>query len=213
MTKTTLKMIGQRGKNVLKARHGMLAAGAIGLASIAMAPTPAQADFRIGVSINEPARRVETASQVWVGPVYRTVTERVWVAPVYTTITENVWVPEQIQYREYPQGSGADRWVERVPVGVIPAHYERQSRQVESIPGHWEDVVRQELVSAGHWESRVVVVTPPQSSIWLGYDWNQRDRGDRHDWDRSSRYDRDRHDWNRGGNDRGRSGNRPGGRR
>jgi hypothetical protein len=218
MMNQILKNVGHAGN--FAGRPGLLVAGALGLAATVMVPAPAKADFRIGVAVNEPPQYVQSSSQVWCEPVYRIVTERVWVAPIYTTVTENVWVPEQIQYREYPHGTGSDCWVERVPVGVIPGHYERQSRQVESVPGHWEDVARQELVTAGHWESRVIVVTPPSSSAWFGFDLNQRDRDhndrDHGDWDHrgSSRYDQGRHDDSRHGDrNNGRSGGRSGGHR
>lgn len=128
---------------------------------------------------------VDRPQQVWVEPVYRTVTDRVWVAPVYQTVCEKVWreavvekrvdrvwVPEQRVMQDVRHGNRIIReWVvtpahyeDRCQdVVVAPAHWEEVQKQVLVADGHWQTVERQELVCAGHLETRVerVAMAPP----------------------------------------------------
>ena len=104
--------------------------------------------------------------QVWVAPVYRTVTENVWVEPTYRTVTDRVWrepvvqrttqrvlVPDRYDWANVPHRDAYGRtYTVREWALVEPEHYVDQPQDVVVAPGHWEDVPRQELVCAGHYE-------------------------------------------------------------
>ena len=106
----------------------------------------------------------ERTAQVWVEPVYRTVSERVWVPAEYRTVTDrvwrepvvqrvrqNVWVPDRYEDRDIGRWEHGRRVIVRERVLVAPGHYELRNCDVVVVPGHYEDITRQELVCDGHW--------------------------------------------------------------
>ena len=99
--------------------------------------------------------------QVWVEPVYRTVTDRQWVPPVYRTVSERVLVPERCEYRDVVCYERGRRQIYRERVVVEPARYQAVQRQELVCDGHWETFTHQELVSPGHYETRVERVAVP----------------------------------------------------
>jgi len=80
----------------------------------------------IGISAGE-HRRAIPVKQIWVTPVYRTVTERVWVPTVQTA------------YRDVPVVDSFGQVIS----------YRREPYTIES--GYWNEVHRQVLVRAGYW--------------------------------------------------------------
>ena len=164
-------------KSLINQRIG-LRVGKLGLKAILAAatfgimPTAAFAGhhggLRIGIDIHAdrtiervpappppPVAYEERQVQVWIEPVYRTVTDRQWVPAVYRTVTERVLVPERCEYREVVRYEHGWRRVYREPVVVQPAHYADVQRQQLVCDGHWENVTRQELVTPGHYETRI----------------------------------------------------------
>ena len=92
--------------------------------------------------------------RVWVGPVYRTVSDRRWVEPVYRSCTDRVWVPDVFEDRE-------ERWYEHgrvhtrtTRVLVVAGHFENRDRRECVTEGRWETFDRQECVTEGRWEYR-----------------------------------------------------------
>jgi len=98
----------------------------------------------------EPVYRTMT-DRHWCEPVYRTMTERVWCPPVTRTVTERIWVPERHEDRRVTHygAYGPRVTYERV---CVPAHYEDRTHDVVIAPGHYDDVQHRELVSEGRWE-------------------------------------------------------------
>ena len=143
-------------------------------------------DFRIGIGTAERCepRRVwvepvfeERPTQVWIEPVYRTDCVPVLVPERVETKCERVWVAPVYDVREVVRWSHGRRFCsqERVCLRdghwenvdrrvVIPAHEERQDRQVLVTPGHYETRCDRVCVREGHWET--VAVDRP------GYDRN-----------------------------------------
>jgi len=132
---------------------------------------------------------IERPIQVWVEPVYRTVTDRQWVAPVYRTVidrvwveptcqklTERVWVPDRYEERQVTCRGRVTRqrvlvacahWEARIRDVITPGHYQDFPRQELVCDGHWETVTRQELVTPAHYEPcprEVIVERPRQDS-------------------------------------------------
>lgn len=100
--------------------------------------------------------------QVWVAPVYQTVTQRVWVPEMIQTVTDRTWVPDRYDWREIEHGEGWRHWVTRDYVLVEPGHYVDVPRQT-IMPAHYEDQAQQILVTPGHWETRMerIAMAPP----------------------------------------------------
>lgn len=143
-------------QSLVTRKAALALAAVVGVGTVAAAPQPAQAGFRIGFDIRDHDQSYERReTRVWVEPIYRTVCDRVWVTPACQTVTERVWVPDRWEDRQVVRGYGWHRQVECERVLVQPAHYELRTREVQVGRGHWENVERQELVSAGHWETRV----------------------------------------------------------
>ena len=147
-------------------------------ATLGVMPTAAFAGhhggLRIGIDIHAgptiervpappppPVAYEERAVQVWVEPVYRTVTDRQWVPATYRTVSDRVLVPERCEYRDVVRYERGWRRVYRERVVVQPARYEIVQRQELVCDGHWENVTRQELVAPGHYETRVERVPVP----------------------------------------------------
>jgi hypothetical protein len=108
----------------------------------------------------EPVYRTVTDTH-WVEPVYQTTTERVWCPPVTKTVTDHVWVPDRYEdHRVTHYGPYGPRVTfEHV---FVPGHYEDRAHDVVITPGHYDDVQHQVLVTPGHWETgqRQELVTP-----------------------------------------------------
>ncbi len=118
-------------------------------------------DIRFGerpIIVAAPPVCEERTTQVWVEPVYRTVSDRRWVEPQYTTVTERVWCPDQIEVREVRHG----RRIVRERVCIVPGHFDLVTRQQQVCDGRWENVDRQECVAQGHYETRIVRVEQPR---------------------------------------------------
>ncbi len=141
----------------------------------------------IGIRVGSPTAVYEQA-QVWVPPVYRTVTEQQWIPATYRTVIDHVWVEPVVQHqseRVWVPDRYEDRIVIRHEYGhevqthervlverghyanvdqdvvITPGHYEAHPQQELVCNGHWETVTHQELVTPGHFEPvRTVVVTP-----------------------------------------------------
>ena len=122
--------------------------------------------FDIGSIIGGPACGARPV-QVWVPPVYQTVTERVWVPEVTQTVVDRVYVPDHFEWRDVATGNRHCPTV-RQPV-LIPGHYEDRPRTVVVTPGHYEDRQTQQLVCAGHYETRYQEALRPQFSFNLQF--------------------------------------------
>jgi hypothetical protein len=122
-----------------------------------------------GPEVVVPAPCDAAPQQVWVAPVYQTVTERVWVEPVVTTQIQRVEVPAQYGWRDvgfYDYYGRAH--VRHEQVQICPAHCEDRPVQVVVCPGHFENQTRQQLICDGHWETQqpaAVVVEPARARI------------------------------------------------
>ena len=147
----------------------------VAAATLAVAPTAVFAvhrdsGLRIGIDIHAgptiervpvpppplPATAYEERQvQVWVEPVYRTVSARQWVPAFYRTVVERVLVPERCEYRDVVRFEHGWRRVHRERVVVQPARYEDVSRQELVCAGHWETTTRQEQVTPGYYETRI----------------------------------------------------------
>ena len=170
------------GKTIATAAVRTVLAGA---AFSAIPTTSAMADPHGGINVDVDIRSShrhydgptiyeDRPMQVWVEPVYRTVSERQWIAPVYRTVVDHVWCPpvtKTVTERIWCPDRYEDRRVTHYgPHGprvtyehqLIPAHYEDRSHEVVVTPGHYDDVQRQELVSEDHWGivDRQECVTP-----------------------------------------------------
>ncbi len=112
--------------------------------------------------------------QVWVAPVYRTVTQQVWVPASYATVvdhvwvdpvvqrtTEHTWVPDRYELRDVTRWENGQRVTTKENVLVEAGHYADVPHDVVVTPGHYEDRPRQQLVDA-HYETvtRQEVVVP-----------------------------------------------------
>jgi hypothetical protein len=169
---------------------GTIGAGVLAMATMAAAPVTALAGHRDGggwdrghdhsgglrigvdlppVVVQPPVDEVycqPAQTQVWVEPVYRTVSERQWVPATYRTVSDRVWVEpvvrndcarvlvaDRYEWRDVVHYEYGYRRVIRERVLVEPAHYVDQPQTAVVTPGHYEDVQRQELVCDGHWET------------------------------------------------------------
>jgi len=134
--------------------------------------------------------------QVWVAPVYRTVTQQVWVPATSTTVvdhvwvepvvqrtTEHTWVPDRYELRDVTRWENgrqvtckenvlveAGHYAD-VPHDVVitPGHYEDRPRQ-QFVDAHYETVTRQEVVVPGHYEliDRVAAAPVQRDGFSLG---------------------------------------------
>ena len=95
----------------------------------------------------EPVYRT-ISQQVYVAPTYRSVTDHVWYAPVVQKQTERVWVPDEYKTIPNPFSAASSQ-----RVLVKKAHYENRGHDVVLKPGYYQDVTRQELVCDGHYET------------------------------------------------------------
>jgi hypothetical protein len=149
-------------------RNTVIAAGALACMAAPQSALAHHHGFHVDVLLPAPAVVVASpavivpgsdcqTTQIWVEPVYRTVTDRVWVAPVTTTAVQRMAVPAQygwsnvVVYDAFGRGHIRPQRVE-----ISPAHYEDQAVQVVVTPGHFEEQTHQELVSPGHYQTQVV---------------------------------------------------------
>lgn len=132
----------------------------VAVTGVGLVPMTAQARERFDLSIRfgDPVvRRPDCVTQIWVEPVYRTVSERVRVEPVYKTICEDVCVPARHETTErvcFEHGRRVTR-LERV---LIPAHTERVERRVCMSEGRYDCVEHRVVVCAGHYETQTLAV-------------------------------------------------------
>ena len=150
-------------KNWMKRTSLLVIAGA------SLLPVSAQAHDRLDVDIRYRDRwqaPCETRSvQVWVEPVYRTVSDRVWVEPVYKTVCDNIWCPDRYEVRETTCREHGRLVIRREQV-LIPGHYDRVERQVLVCEGHFNCIERRELVCEGRYETRIDRVEVPYRFHW-----------------------------------------------
>ncbi len=110
----------------------VLAAGAIGAI-----PTAAQAhhhhDRPIFLTPGCVDVRIGPAVVVAPAPVCVTPPAQVWVAPIYQTVTERVWTPDRFEVRDVYRG----RRVFRESVCVEPGHFDLVTHQELVCAGHF----------------------------------------------------------------------------